>query len=178
MVEPLPGLTTDPAGTENELRRFVMVNGWFDQQRLDLRDAGGQPVLTDVVGTVLPHPALRRLPDGAFKAKWVPTGYVHVTADYPGKLPLKQGMNRIYLCQGSAEVCEIAEAPACTPEQQDTDDPWWARVVARSGETTIKCVRRRDHAGMPIPAAAARWNWYERDATTWFKCDKGCCTAY
>lgn len=177
MVEPLPGLTTAPAGTEPELLRFVTINGWFDQQRLDLRDAGGQAVLTDVVGTVFPHPALGRLPDGAFKAKWVPTGYLHVTGDYPGKLPLKKGMSRIHMCQGGATECEITEAPTCTAEQQDPLDPWWARLVAPSGETVIKCVRQRDHDGMAIPAAAARWNWHELDATTWFKCDRGCCTA-
>ncbi len=177
MVEPLPGLASAPAGTEPELLRFVLVNGWFDQQRLDLRDAGGQPVLTNVVGTVLPHPALQRLPVGAFKSKWIPTGYLHVTGDYPGKLPLKQGMNRMYMCQGTATECEITGAPTCTPEQQDPLDPWWARVVAPSGEAVIKCVRQRDHDGMAIPAAAARWNWHELDATTWFKCDRGCCTA-
>jgi hypothetical protein len=50
------------------------------------------------------------------------------------------------------------------------------RIVSETNDTTVHCVKRRNHGGQVIPAAAARWNWNERDAKTWVQCGTACCT--
>lgn len=174
-IEPIPGVT-DPKGTAREVTRLVTVKGWYDQQAMDLRDASGKPVLTDVRGTVLPHPALARVPDDAYRQRWVPVAYLHVTADYPGVVPLEKGINRLALCEGSLADCGIPSTPTCKAPGTGAGPTWWARVTSPSGAVAFRCITKRDHAGMAIPAAAARWNWHEYDATTWIKCQQGCCT--
>jgi hypothetical protein len=176
-LEPMPsGL---PQASPAKVSRVVAVRGWYDQQRLDLRTplAGGTLQLTDIVGTAFPHPGLESLALDDFRNKWIPTGYVYVTDAYKGKVPLEAGMNRIYLCRGTRTECPGVPAATaeCFAPGQATDDPWWGKVVPESGSAYYRCVPRRDHKGMAIPAAAARWNWSEKDAKTWWPCGTSCC---
>jgi len=171
---PIAGFTQ---ATDVKKRRVVAVKGWYDQQRLDVRDANGHLQLTDIVGTAIPHPALGSLTAVSFEKKWIPAAYLHVTGDYLGKVKLTAGMNRVYMCKGTARECTLPEGTkACSDWDQDPADPWWAKIVSAAGDTTVHCVRRRTHGGLAIPAAAARWNWHELDATTWVQCGTACCT--
>jgi hypothetical protein len=176
MAEPIPGIAPEdsPRGTKEEDIRVVSVKGWYDQQQLDLRDANGKPLLTNIVGTVFPHPALGRAP---FRmGEWTPVAYAYVTDDYAGKVPLRKGWNRIYLCNDLAGECR-ADAPASCPT--DPGPPavkWWTRIVSDGAPAKDYCIHRRTHGGMAIPAAAARWNWNEMDVKTWTQCGAACCT--
>jgi hypothetical protein len=184
---PVPGLglLDHPRGEEEEVRRAVAVKGWYDQQYLDTLGVDGKPMLTGIVGTVFPHPALGRAP---FKAgRWTPSAYVIVSANYPGKVVLPQGLSAIYLCKDGARKCKVPPNMACAAESGGgmastdlaTAEPlttWYTRIVSEGGGVQYHCVKRRMHGGHAIPAAATRWNWSELDATTWVACSKGCCT--
>jgi len=165
----------------NEIHRVVTVKGWYDEQRLDLRDANGKPVLTNIYGTVIPHPALARAPFERF-GEWTPVAFINVTAEYPGKVPLKAGMSRVFLCKETGGECHAPTGMACAPEPPDPASPtappttWWTKIVAADNTVAYHCIRRRKHGGMAIPAAAARWNWHELDAKTWVQCGTACCT--
>jgi len=176
MAEAIPGIdpAESPRGTKEEDIRVVSVKGWYDQQQLDLRDANGSPLLTSIVGTVFPHPALGRAP--FTPGKWTPVAYAYVTDDYPGKVPLKKGWNRIYLCNDSAGECRVNAPPTCPVDPGPPAVRWWMRIVQEGTTGKDYCVHRRTHGGMAIPAAAARWNWYELDVKTWVQCGTACCT--
>lgn len=175
-IEDIPITGLAQANDAGKLR-VLSVKGWYDEQRLDVRDKKGQLILSDIVGTAVPHPALGSLPAGSFQKNWVPVASLHVTGDYSGKVQLKKGVNRLYMCQGTATDCLGPTATkTCSSLDQDPADLWWARIVSAAGDTTEHCVRRRGHGGMAIPAAAARWNWSEVDAKTWVACEGGCCT--
>ncbi|HET9293482.1 MAG TPA: hypothetical protein VFO06_04245 [Gemmatimonadales bacterium] len=174
---------TNGLGTENEGLRVVRVKGWYDEQRLDLRDSNGKPVLTNIVGTVIPHPALARAKlDGVRVGEWTPVAFIHLTANYPGKVPLRAGLSRVFLCRDTNGECQAPTDIACEPEPEDPAHPtaarskWWMRIEAADNSIAYHCVRRRTHGGKTIPAAAARWNWYELDAKTWVQCGTACCT--
>ncbi len=166
------------SGTIQEQTRVVGIKGWYDQQRLDLRDQTGKPVITNIVGTVIPHPALGRVTFTV--GVWTPVAFINVTHDYPGKVPLRQGLSTMYLCKETAGECHAQlTAGACPPEPATPGAPpttWWSRIVPAAGAAEDHCIRRRMHGGKAIPAAAARWNWWELDAKTWVACDGGCCT--
>jgi len=176
LVPPSPGIANSQ-GTVPERLRVVAVKGWYDEQRLDTLDANGRPQLTDILGTVIPHPALDR---ATFTpGDWTPVAFVQVSADYPGKVPLKHGMNRVFLCKDVGGNCGITAASPCPPDPTSTaagQTTWWMRMVSETNDTTVHCVKRRTHGGRAIPAAAARWNWNEKDAKTWVACEGGCCT--
>jgi hypothetical protein len=176
LVPPSPGIANGQ-GTVPERLRVVAVKGWYDEQQLDTLDANGRPQLTDILGTVIPHPALNR---ATFKpGDWTPVAFVHLSADYPGKVPLEHGMNRVFLCKDVGGNCGITAASPCPLDPTGTaagQTRWWMRIVSATNDTTVHCVRRRTHGGMAIPAAAARWNWNELDAKTWVACEGGCCT--
>lgn len=173
-------------GTDREKLRVVGVKGWYDEQFLDTI-ANGKPALTNIAGTVIPHPALERA--GLFQpGEWRPSAFMSVTADYPGKVPLKAGLSTMYLCKEYAGECQVPAAPAapaptaCPQEPPSSTTPnaqparWWAKIVSENGEVRYHCITRRSHSGRAIPAAAARWNWNEMDAKTWVACEGGCCT--
>ena len=176
LVPPSPGIANS-RGTDKERLRVVAVKGWYDEQRLDTLGANGWPQLTDIVGTVIPHPALDR---AVFTpGDWTPVAFVKVSADYPGKVPLEHGMNRVFLCKDVGGNCGITAASPCPVDPMGTapgQTRWWMRIVSETNDTTVHCVKRRTHGGMAIPAAAARWNWNEKDAKTWVACEGGCCT--
>lgn len=170
---------TNGLGNTPERLRVVDVKGWYDEQQLDTLDASGNPVLTDIVGTVFPHPALARYDSGPAPTTglWVPAAFMKVSADYPGLVTLRAGINLLELCRGGATACGAPAGLTCSAKAQDPADLWWGRVISEKGDTSeVRCVRRRRHEGRAIPAAAARWNWNPRDATTWVACEKGCCT--
>jgi len=177
MAEAIPGIAPEafPSGTKEEDLRVVSIKGWYDQQQLDLRDDNGKPVLTRIVGTVFPHPALGRAP--FMTGKWTPVAYAYVTDDYAGKVRLKKGWNRIYLCNDSAGECRAKGPATCPIDPGPPAVKWWMRIAQVGATGEDYCVHRRTHGGMAIPAAAARWNWYELDAKTWVQCGLACCTA-
>jgi hypothetical protein len=182
LVAPIAGITNGQ-GKDNEDLRVISVKGWYDEQRLDTMGTNGKPILTEIVGTVFPHPALERAK--FIPGDWTPVAIVNVTADYPGKVRLRQGMSRLFLCrEEESGECKVTPATpiACDPEDPDPASPtavqpkWWMKIVSQGNEVAYHCVKRRRHGGRAIPAAAARWNWNELDAKTWVACEGGCCT--
>lgn len=161
--------------TPGEIRRAFLLKGWNDEQQLDLPGpTPSSPILTEIVGTTFPHPTLAR---ATFKTgEWTTVGYVVVTGDYDGAIWIDRGVSRLQLCQGTAEDCRAPEGLTCSLKDQDPAQLWWGRTISPAGEINQpRCVRRRDHRGHAIPAAAARWNWNELDAKTWIACSQGCC---
>lgn len=173
-IQSLPDIT-DRSATTGEIRRAFLLKGWSDEQQLDLPGATpSQPVLTSTIGTAFPHPTLDRatFDSGA----WTTVGYLAVTEDYDGATRLERGISRLQLCQGTAEQCRAPAGISCTAKDQDPAHPWWGRTISQAGTVSeVRCVKRRDHGGRAIPAAAARWNWNELDAKTWAACGGGCC---
>lgn len=165
----------DRGATRAQILRAFLVKGWSDEQQLDLPGpAPSQPVLTNIVGTAFPHPTLESAPfnDGT----WTTVGYLAVTDDYDGAIKLDRGISRLQLCQGTAEQCRAPAGISCSAKYQDPAQPWWGRTISAEGTMSeVRCVRRRDHGGRAMPAAAARWNWNELDAKTWSACAGGCC---
>jgi len=163
------------SGTGQILRVFA-VKGWYDEQRLDLpgTGAGAVPRITDISGTAFPHPTLH---SATFEAgDWTTVAYLKVPAEYPGVVPLSEGISRLQMCKGDATACGADPAKDCTDKEQTDGDPWWGRTISATGDTSaVGCVKRRDHGGRAMPAPAARWNWNELDAKTWAACQGGCC---
>jgi hypothetical protein len=182
-IEELPGAVGLPALTTRKRERVLAVKGWYDQQELAVITAG-VPTLSGVTGTIVPHPILDTLDGtkvkGVFQDRWIPSAYIHVDGDYVGNhLKLDEGLNRLYLCQGSAEQCGVdltqGEVDKCVAESAP-EGTWWAMLVLARGETVYRCVTRDHKAGGVIPAGAARWRWLEHDETTWVRCEGGCCS--
>jgi len=174
VLEPIPGIP-HPMGSDAQIARVVAIKGWYDAQPLDLRDTQHKPVLTDIRGTVIPHPALDSAP--FTPGEWTPVAYAMASAEYASpKIPLGKGLNRIYLCRDGAKKCAGAEALSCAAEMAAPHDTWYTKVTPESGASKVYCVIRRTHGGEAIPVPAARWNWNELDATTWSKCGPACCT--
>ncbi len=170
-----------PVPTDAEKSRMVAVKGWYDHQRLDLRKEDGTLVMADVSGTVFPQPGLDAVLEDAFEGNWIPSAYVFVDAAYKAKIPMQAGINRVDICHGTASECEVpAGAKHCTGIGVDSPGyvGWWGKVTPgpEDGAPYYYCVRRNEHGGNIIPAAAARWNWSEADAKTWSKCGNACCT--
>ena len=154
-------------------QRVVEVKGWYDEQRLAL-GSGATLTTTEVWGTAFPAPGLGDVTDADFAAGWVLSAYVHMTAQYNGKVPFAQGVSTVSLCKGT--VCGVTgltcatTGPPVDPEQQ-----WWAKIEAPDGTPMFRCINRMLHDGV-IPAAAVRWRWTEFDETLWVRCTAGCCT--
>jgi hypothetical protein len=182
-AEPIPGIADGdaPTGKPNERARVFAIKSWYDEQRLDLRDPQGRPTLTDIVGTVVPHPALGRAPFPP--GRWTPVGWAVVPASYDGKVPLESGVSRMYICPERSGECQVPVTAPCEVEAADAallgapPMTWWTRIVSEDGSVAYHCIKRRFHGGKTMPAPAARWNWYELDAKTWVACGGACCTA-
>ncbi|HET9293481.1 MAG TPA: hypothetical protein VFO06_04240 [Gemmatimonadales bacterium] len=169
-------------GSKSEQVRVVGIKGWYDQQRLDMRDQNGNLVITNIVGTVIPHPTLA---SAKFSDSfWTPVAFINVTDEYHGKkLLLHKGLSTVYMCKGTGEKCGVPPQPSACPTEPanqtppgETPTPWWSKIVSDQGVVAYNCVIRRTHGGKAMPAAAARWHWSELDATTWVACREGCCT--
>ena len=182
-IEELPGAIGLPGLTAGKRERVLAVKGWYDQQELAVITAG-VPTLSGVRGTIIPHPILDTLDGvavkGVFHHRWIPSAYIHVDGDYVGAhLKLDEGLNRLYLCEGTAEQCGVeltaGEVDKCAAEAAPMGT-WWAMLVLARGETVYRCAIREHTTGGVIPAGATRWRWLEHDETTWVRCEGGCCS--
>jgi hypothetical protein len=173
--EEMPGEPETPA--EDKLR-VVQVKGWYDQQMLAEFEAGSLR-RTSVLGTIIPHPGLKRIThNDRFAGKWIPAAYVHVTAAYKRFEPPSgaRSLNRIYIClETAAARCEGAPPPASSTCTFSGGERWWAAIDRPTSGREIRCVHF-DGTSTVIPAAAARWRWLETDETTWVRCAQGCCS--
>ena len=177
-----PGAGLNP--TSAEFKRVMMLRGWNDEQRLALRDpVTNKLVPSDITGIAFPHPGLDRLsklslasaPGPVTPGMWVPSAYIYLSADYPGKLHLSKGWNRIWLCQGSSIECGVTGTIPTCPSGSATS---WAKVIsdAAGGEPEFHCVDQMHHSP-DIPAGTVRWRWSEFDEQQWVRCPTtGCCT--
>lgn len=182
VINPMPTAVSIPQASRREIQRTLAVKGWYDEQILALRDPNTkQLVPSGITGIAFPHPALDRLskrsvasPTPDLTGTWIPSAYILVSADYPGKVHLFQGLNEIWLCQGSTAECAIPAVPAnCS-----SHDMSWARIVPdpSKGGPQYHCVKRMTHSP-DIPAGTVRWRWSELDEQQWVRCPTtGCCT--
>jgi hypothetical protein len=181
------------------VRRVVEIKGWYDQQRLAGVGPAG-PVVTDVVGTLIPDKDLGvdipGTPPGSsrFNGQWIPTAQVAISKEsalYQRKLNLfpssstagPQGpptpTNVVSLCYSKSpgpNACfgPGTSPPTCAKSVQAPHD-WWAKIVAANGQTTkYFCVTRRAHPNFMIPGIV-RWRWTIADDTIWIRCIDGCC---
>lgn len=169
-------------------RRVVEIKGWYDEERLAAPSPDNALHPASVWGVIFPHPGLGALTTATFQGTWqhVADAVLEGTAPPYGvtKLNFSEGTNRIYLCSGDQQTqCGIAagwtdprpnppSGPLCGPSGDGKH--WWAKIVDPQGRAEFRCVRRRQHGGVVLPAAA-RWRWKETDQTVWIRCDAGCC---
>lgn len=183
-VDDMPPAAAITQASRSEILRVLSVKGWYDEQTLALRDPGtNQLVPSGITGIAFPHPVLDRMskrsvlttPTPVLTGTWIPSAYIIMSADYPGKVPLYQGLNRIFLCEGTAADCGIPpDGPTCG----GTLGSSWARIVPEPGKggPYYHCVRQMNHHP-DIPAGAVRWRWSELDEKQWVRCPTtGCCT--
>lgn len=182
-----PTLVQQP--TSLEINRVSKIKGWYDAQLLAVVGPNGRLRPSGVWATFVPHPALDRTDNLAnFGNSWVHIGTVVLSGDLPSyksKLnfvfdPAQPQSAKIYFCHGApvspgqSGGCEMASAslPSCTPQP----DPWWAKIVSKTG-TVYRCIIRREHptASAHIPGTV-RWRWVLDDEGTWGRCTGGCCT--
>lgn len=193
-----PYLTPPGPGPIDGPRRVRAIKGWYDQQVLAV-DHGLSVRPGLIRATIFPDPELKSKQVTDYYNRWVPVSYVAfegTSALYKGKfnfdripsvVPLAN-MNRISLCHGTSLGCNV---PLTLPIEQGLVnscgkkalflspliESWWARVEAATGSpkrTIYKCVIRREHPGVNIPATA-RWRWLAEDETEWQYCPNGCC---
>ena len=164
----------------NEKVRTVQVKGWYDEQRLAIPATVGNAGLAtqQALGTAIPHPQLGLLSTVDDFSEWRPVATLILHAAIPAyksKLALDTGPNTVHFCAGTAASCEVPETAAtgCDPDSRGVR--WWARIKTESGEVSYRCVKRRLHPGIEIPATA-RWRWAPDDEKTWIRCPEGCCT--
>lgn len=174
-------LNLGPAPSSMKDRVFA-VKGWYDQQELALYQSG-KLVRSGVVGTIIPHPGLDLLSGAGplsdpFASKWIPAAYIHVDGDYDGnRLKLQRGVNRLWICRGTAADCHVDPLPPCAAATSPSTEAWWGKLeMARERAVRFSCIVQDDNPGV-IPAGAARWRWLETDETTWVRCSTGCCTS-
>ena len=156
--------------------RVIRAKGWYDQQLL-AQVVGTTKSLTrsDVFGTIIPHPTLDVIDDPTtFDGAWLPAAYVHVSDTYTGKSRFEQGMNRVYLCRGTATRPCPGREPVGAKSTPSSGAEWLAIVAGATVSDTISI----HYDGSPgvIPAGAARWRWMETDEKAWMRCAGGCCS--
>lgn len=177
---PATGLTGLPPARWDRAR---LVRGWYDEQRLALPTASpGQLMISEIVGTILPHPELGARKDAAdYAGNWKEVARVIIdpatgVEHYQTKLGLQPGLNVIEMQQVSA----LPDDPALAECKQDDDGLFWlARVSLEGRQPSLRCVERIIHPESPTRGAApgtARWRWDPNDEKTWVTCPKGCCT--
>jgi hypothetical protein len=173
-----PGLTALTAGRWERAR---LVRGWYDEQRLALEASPGKLVMSEIVGTVLPHPELGSREDAAdYAGDWLEVARVVLdqapgVEQYQSKLGLRVGTNVIEMQQFSTLPPEFG-LTTCEP---DDDGLFWVARVSSDGARSMRCVERIIHPESARTHAApgtARWRWDPDDEKTWITCPKGCCT--
>jgi len=173
--------------TDPDQRRIHRVKGWYDEQVLTERVAGGiRPA--GILGTVFPHPRLGLLELDDFRGTWVRTASVALTpfAHYLEGNPYREKLNfelthesegllnQIALCNGTWLDCrpspDVPEPRFC--ESDDTSG-WWARLTSWDGNVVYRCVSRCPY-DVIIPGTV-RWSWKSNDEGIWMRCVNGCC---
>lgn len=177
------------APTFKDARRVAEIKGWYDEERLAAPSPDSALHPASVWGVIFPHPGLGALTSSSFLRTWqhVADAVLEGTTPPYGttKLNLGEGTNLIYLCSGEVQTdCGIdttwTDPRRNPPTGRQLCDPstdgrrWWAKIVDPLGRTEFRCVYRRDHGRIVMPAAA-RWRWKETDQTVWIRCDDGCC---
>jgi hypothetical protein len=183
--------------------RVRAIKGWYDQQIIAIDDGiAAKP--GNVRATFFPHPELGKYTETRFDSTWVPVSYVALEGlpgaykkkfnfDRVGPRALLAQMNEISFCRGTRRGCRIP-TPLSTSVLQSCgkanllllpEQPrWWARIGSKGALAgarnpsvstyMFKCVTRRVHKGVQIPATA-RWRWLADDETEWQYCPSGCC---
>jgi hypothetical protein len=195
-----PGFNSSPSYPGDKTH---VVKGWYDEQRLAIKNADGMLVPSPVVGTVFPTPGLLAVRDtgsaaiSRFTGSWVDVASValsQASPNYKEKLnldpsPPTEARNVIALCNGWAtcaprvriplfggglNVSAVWRLPVCASSDNGT---WRARITGAAGNVSYRCVRRwaaPTNATFYVPATA-RWRWLVDDEGTWEGCIQGCC---
>lgn len=162
-----------------QAHRVIEVKGWFDEQRLAVQAPGVGMVPAKGPALAVPHPRLGSYDINTFQHRWLPSALVVLPpgmSGYVSKRNWAEGVNRVYLCSGSSDECNIpsAETPKCQPEWASNDGrDWWAKTVSSSEDVKYQCVTRCEQ-NLEIPGTV-RWRWEEQDEKLWVRCATGCC---
>jgi len=151
------------------------VKGWFDEQRLGVKDAAGTgAVPTATIGTIIPEDGLETK---RFDCKpcsdpntWVQVASVAMSQDeqkYADSFNLAAAKignpNKVYLRRDGNEA--------------DPAKGWQARIVNAKGAEKVTGLSVH-YVGMsatdPIHVGA-RWHWRDADESMWVRCASGCC---
>jgi hypothetical protein len=170
----VPGISASTA-MSNAVTR---VKGWFDAERLAVMlanptGAGLKVRPSRITGFIVPNPVLGDLQASHFARKWVHVAWALVDADYKSTVHFSKGRNKISLCNGALEECELQRNRL---ECRDTTNvSWWAMVEDSAGSVYYRCVTFRGYpSGIDVPGTV-RWRWQADDQTNWIKCPSGCC---
>ena len=153
-----PGISWPLQATE----RVQRIKGWYDDQRL----ASDGPVQHPSVvrGRLIPSPLLdmvnwrqQHSALAVYKNSWVHVAVAIMDGDY-GKWNLGRGLNKIFLCYGTAaprscpmpisakqENPSSIELNSCPADPTDHTMRWWAKTESANGTTSYSCVQRMDH---------------------------------
>jgi hypothetical protein len=186
--EPEPELPADAkskilaiTGISTAKRRVVEFRGWYDQQLLAEPDGAEGLKVGGVLATLVPSPDLGAMNNVQDFNNWQRVAFAYLPDDaptYAEKLNLRKGVNVIYLRRGAKESVFASGEKVerdCEGEDDNTADPWWAKVESPSGAVKYYCVHRWVHPTAGRLPGTVRWRWLRDDEKTWIRCPGGCC---
>jgi hypothetical protein len=168
--------------TDRLVRRLREVKGWYDEQRLAVKNGEGV-IPSSIVGTFAPSRNLGAYRESDFNSRrWLPAGTAVLSSghpDYLAKLNFGGGprANQIWLCSGSASKCIPTHAQRQVADCSEKHT-MFAMIRSSLGDSLYKCVGYYHHKSndvvIPIPGTV-RWAWYDTDEGGWIRCPLGCC---
>jgi hypothetical protein len=165
------------------------VKPWYDEQRLAVLQ-GDELRPGTAYGTAIP---VTDLASTNITGKMAQVGSLAIHGPSPAYLaklgfhdrPVGTNMASLWLCEGSADDCEVPEA---LRSELACADGFWAKIRApRDGllgpvldwlagvPTQYHCVIYRDHPEIENIPATLRWRWRKDDEGIWARCKSGCC---
>ncbi|HVT40182.1 MAG TPA: hypothetical protein VHE78_14170 [Gemmatimonadaceae bacterium] len=141
------------------------VNGWYDEQRIAMKDTQGQLRPSNMRASLVPAPGLNRMDDVDYMKP--PGLFVHVatvwiaddpdpTSDFASKWHFEKGANLLWA-------------------RKNPNGSWEGQVESlRSHVITPVQIMQHRHYDVAIPATA-RWKWHYDDEIIWWDCGAGAC---
>ena len=164
--------------SDSAVRRVRLIKGWYDQQYLATFDAGGKPVPSGIMATIVPDPKLGEMNDDqAFKNNWVHVADISLGAKDADDAAVEKYTQKFNFVRAS-----VADPVTLETKWKPGQALWKARIKrpGLTGWLTLKHknVKRRVIGTSPgsynVPGVA-RWRWMVTDEGSWIRCTGGCC---
>jgi hypothetical protein len=157
-----PHLAASGAGSS----RVWHVKGWYDDQTIVAKDAGGA-VVGRFRASIIPVENLETLTSVHYRSAWRHVATIWAsqapppTSLYATDWKLKRGLNKLWL----------RHFPSRPPREQ-----WRAALQGPDSTWTNTSipVNRHAHHDVLVPGTA-RWRFVFTDEIIWVRCDQGCC---